>query len=120
MFWPHARGEGPAHELTILLEQRKDIAVLSYSLAALVERIKPPREWDAQSDKLYWLYDELDLGADGTKSFIHRILLSDGTTLLINFSSCRVNEANTDRGVSPEELAAIDASLIKTITRRKQ
>jgi len=114
MFWPDAYGEAPANGLIMLLQHRKDIAVLSYSLTTLVERIDPPREWDMPLDRVYWLYDELDLGARGTKSFTHRILLTDGTTLLINFSSCRVNKTNLDRGVTHEDLASLVASLIKT------
>lgn len=114
MFWSNAREGVPPNELIILLQERKDIAVLSYSLTASVKRIKPPLEWEMQHDKVYWLNDEFDVAADGRKSFMHRILLSDGTTLLINFSSCRVSETNSDRGVSPDELARIDASLAKT------
>jgi len=110
MFSPNAADGTSAAELIILLQQAKEIAVLSYSLTRVVERFNPPPAWDLSGDQVYWLYDELDVSADGTKSFTHRILLSDGTIVLVNFSSCRVRKTSSDRAISHADLA----SLIKT------
>src|SRR5690242_17886423 len=73
--------EKPGTLATIMLKHEKRFTILCYWLSGKVQRIDPPGEWFL-TNNVQWLYDEVDLLDETRRTFIHRILFSDGTTLL--------------------------------------
>ena len=73
----------------IMLEDQGRIALLLYELTGKIKLIEAPEQWHLSKTPVCWLYDEVEVNG---KSFWHRILLSNGTTLLVPFSKCKVVE----------------------------
>lgn len=105
---PDATGlarEGPS--AIMMLKQGRSIVILCYWLTGKLRVIGAPKKWPLSKSRVHWLYDEVDGYGSQQNSFIHRILLSDGSTLLIPFSSCRVVQAKSDHAMSHSELMQI-------------
>lgn len=60
---------------------------LLYLLWDKVQRVASPKNWTLSKDRVHWLYDELDAAGDMPDHFVHRVLLSNGSTLIIPFST---------------------------------
>jgi hypothetical protein len=100
-------GRSPAR-LIMVLEHHNDLTVLSYALTQKLRRLNTPKEWPMGSrDHVYWLYDEVELGGSDQQSFVHRVLFSDGTTLIVPFSSCDIAQAELDHSMSHSDLKRI-------------
>jgi hypothetical protein len=94
--------------MLFLLEFRKHLALLSYTLTGRLRRIEAPENWHlAGNENVYWLYEELDFSESLPRSFVHRILFSDGTTLLVPFSSVEVTQIKPEHSVSHSDLKRI-------------
>lgn len=87
----------------ISVRWNKDLIQLIYSLSKSVRKIIPPKDWPASQAPLHWLYDEFDIDYGNHRSFVHRILLSDGVTLVVPFTNCRVMRAKA-RAMSHSDL----------------
>lgn len=98
---------GSVHFAFILLEHDKDIAVLCYALAQNLRRIDSPKEWSLSKRHVHWLYDEVDVSDGDHESFLHRILFSDGTILLVPFSSCEVTRVKLDHVMSHSDMLQV-------------
>jgi len=92
---------------TIVLKDANRFTILCYWVSGKVQRIDPPPHRVWYKDKIQWLYDEIDLMDEVNRTFVHRILFSDGTTLLIPFSDCRVLKAKSDHTMSHADLVQI-------------
>jgi hypothetical protein len=94
--------------MLFLLEFRKHLALLFYTLTGRLRRIEAPENWHlAGNENVYWLYEELDFSEIAPRSFVHRVLFSDGTTLLIPFSSVEVTQIEPEHSVSHSDLKQI-------------
>jgi hypothetical protein len=76
--------------LTIGLQLGGETIVLNYFLCDSPKEFKPKKDWPFSKDQLHWLYDEVAVNEDGhtataPPSFVHRVLLSDGSELEIPF-----------------------------------
>lgn len=96
-------GGGSCPSVYFVLKQDRDLVILWYALAGRLRIISTPKEWSFSKQRLHWLYDELDF-AQNKKSFVHRILLSDGTTMVIPFSNCQVVEASVGHPIAQSDL----------------
>ena len=99
--------DGAAPAAFIVLKHNKNFVVLWYLLSENLRVIDAPKDWSVSRKRVHWLYDELDANGDDRESFIHRILCSDGTTLLVPFSSCRVLQVQSDHAMSHSDLMQI-------------
>jgi hypothetical protein len=70
-----------------------EILSLIYSLWDGVRESPAPTEWPFTTSSLQWLYDELDAVDGPSERFMHRILLSDGTSIEIPFHSVLMRRA---------------------------
>ena len=96
------------HSMFLALEFRNDLAVISYALTDKLRRIDSPEDWSLAGNKsVYWLYDELDLNGVSPGTFVHSILFSDGTTLVIPFSALEVAQIKPEHSVSHSDLMQI-------------
>ncbi|HZL36446.1 MAG TPA: hypothetical protein VFC78_14095 [Tepidisphaeraceae bacterium] len=93
--------------MVIALGNIGEVMFLSYSLRQKPRRIDSPQGWPLAKNRVDWLYDEVDFDRDDQKSFVHRILFSDGTTLVIPFSKCSVTPVNYRRAMSHSDLMQI-------------
>lgn len=94
--------------LIMVLEYRNHLTILSYALTQKLRRLKPSEKWSRSgNDNVYWLYDEVDFGVTERPSFVHRILFSDGSTLIVPFSTCNVAQAELDHSMSHSDLKRI-------------
>lgn len=97
---------GPVLSATIVLRHNDNLVILDYALTGKLQRIDSPRGWSLSKRRVHWLYDELDKVND-QGSFIHRVLFSDGTTLLVPFSTCRAMRVESNHAMSHSELMQI-------------
>ncbi len=94
---------------TASVEVRHDgqLIVLFYVLWDTVQRLASPENWSFSGERVHWLYDELDRTGNRGGQLIHRILLSDGTTLTIPFSACFVKRIKLTKAFSKSELKSL-------------
>jgi hypothetical protein len=84
---------------SMIVQAASQATVLTYALAQDQAReafpLSVPVEPPFSDRNVHWLYDEIDLEEDASRnpSFIHRILLSNGTELRIAFTSVSIDEA---------------------------
>ena len=102
-----SRPKSAVTSASIVLEHDREIVILWYSLSQKLKVIGAPREWSLSRKSVHWLYDEVDTTGNGQESFVHRILFSDGATLLVPFSSCRVVQMKSDHAMSHSDLMQI-------------
>lgn len=88
----------------IALKHNENLLLVVYLLSEKLRRIDPPAGWPSSADRVHWLYDELDADRSGQASFVHRILFSDGTTLVVPFSSCFLAQLAANRQMSHSDL----------------
>ena len=91
--WSNSDADHPSGSFSpayLVLSHNDEFVILGYLLAGSLQRVDAPKEWSLSKQPVHWLYDELDSAEKAQGSFIHRILLSDGTSLLIPFSDCQV------------------------------
>ena len=69
----------------IILRQNGKLLTLIYHLWDKVEVSKVAGAWPFDKSKVHWLYDEIDTPVQSGVFFLHRVLLSDGSTLRIPF-----------------------------------
>lgn len=98
---------GVVTSASIVLKHNKCFVILWYFLRKKLQLIDAPKEWSLSKRRVHWLYDELDATGSGQGSLVHRILLSDGTTLLVPFSDCRVLQVNASTEMSHSDLMQI-------------
>ncbi len=92
----------------LAVEDNGNLIFLWYLLSQKVSRIDSPEGWPFTADSIEWLYDEVDFNnKEGQKSFVHRILFSDGSTLVVPFSKCSVTQVKPDRAMSHSDLMQI-------------
>jgi hypothetical protein len=91
----------------IVLRQNEKLVMLWYSLSDKLRVFSAPQNWSLSKERVHWLYDELDANEDDPTTFVHRILLSDGTTLEVPFSDCRVLSVTPDHAMSHSEVMQI-------------
>lgn len=91
----------------VLLANEQDLVTFLYSLRRKPSLIHAPEGWSLPTDSIHWLYDEVDFDEEDQEFFVHRILLSDGTTLVIPFSGCNIVESRADHVMSHSELVQI-------------
>ena len=91
----------------LVLQNGEDMFVLSYRLSDKLRRSNAPEGWSSEAGHVEWLYDEVDFDTENQKSYIHRVLFSDGTILALPFSQCSVLPVHSGRAVSPSELMQI-------------
>lgn len=72
-----------------------------------MRRVDSPEGWPFTADSIEWLYDEVDFNKEDQKSFVHRILFSDGSTLVVPFSKRSVTQAKPVRPMSHSDLMQI-------------
>lgn len=110
MIKPASRAGPGIHRnaMFLVLEIRKHLAVVSYELTQKLQRIDSPDGWSlAGNSNVYWLYDEVALNGSNPNSFVHRILFSDGTTLVVPFSAIEVAQIKPEHSVSHSDLMQI-------------
>ena len=93
--------------VVLVLKKDADIVVLGYLLSKKMRIIDAPDGWSFATEPLDWLYDEVDFDTENHKSFVHRVLFSDGTTLVIPFSQCTVTPVHLRKAVSHSDLMQI-------------
>lgn len=98
-FWP-----GVA---ILSVRQGGKVVDLIYHLWAVVRELPPPAEWPFFEERKHWLYEELDI-APGPRTFLHRVLWSDGSVLVIPFTSVLIHRFALPR--KPEASAAVHGS----------
>ena len=96
-----------AGSVLVALKDNGNLIFLRYSLTQKLRRIDSPEGWPFKHDAVDWLYDEVDADKRDEKSFVHRILFSDGTTLVIPFATCIVTRVKADRSISHSDLMQI-------------
>jgi hypothetical protein len=99
--------EGDFREVLIVLQSAQNLAILRYSLHGDPGICSAPEKWPLSKKRVHWLYDELNTNENGRKAFVHHILLSDGTTLVVPFLKCRVSQAKSDHAISHSEVMQI-------------
>jgi hypothetical protein len=72
---------------SLVVRHEKQSLWLLYLLWNKVQRIAAPRNWTLSKDRVHWLYDEVDAVGNAPDRFVHRVLLSNGSTLVIPFST---------------------------------
>jgi hypothetical protein len=70
--------------------EKSTIHLLKYELAAGIERIHCDVAWPFSNVQVQWLYDELDISNEHKDCFIHRILFSDGSVVVVPFKDAQV------------------------------
>ena len=105
---PHSADAGksalPAY---VVLNHNDEFVILCYLLTDKLERVESPMDWHLSKERIHWLYDELEVNGKGDLSFIHKVLLSDGTILLIPFSSCQVMPLKLSHVMSRSDLMQV-------------
>jgi hypothetical protein len=101
------KSHGSISPAYIVLSRNDEFVILGYLLIGKLQRGDAPREWSLSKQQVHWLYDELDMSEKGPASFIHRILFSDGTTLLIPFSNCQVMPLKLSHVMSRSDLMRV-------------
>jgi hypothetical protein len=101
------RGEGLGPSAIVAARQNNDLVVICYTPIQKVKVIDAPTAWPVSKGRVQWLYDELDAKSETSKSLVHRVLLSDGTTLVIPFSHCAVVKLNSEHAMSHSDLMQI-------------
>jgi hypothetical protein len=76
------------------VKQRDTVYTLSYVASVPVLKRHVSDDWPFSRAHLHWLYDELDVSPDTPNEYVHRVLLSDGSVLVISFASVLVHEIN--------------------------
>jgi hypothetical protein len=71
------------------LRREKEVLTLIYVLWDHVRDYASPRDWPFSKLHKHWLYDEIDVAAEGR--FLHRILLSDGSAIEVPFVSIMIH-----------------------------
>ncbi len=69
------------------VRQGNDISSLIYVLWDQVCTHQPSESWPFSKLRKHWLYDEVDVSPTHRGTFLHRILLSDGSIMEIPFLS---------------------------------
>jgi hypothetical protein len=83
---------GPCPGITIIsVTLGEEVVSLIYGLSGHTTVTDAPEGWRFSKLQEQWLYDEVDMMDDHQGPFIHRILLSTGTTLEIPFVSVIVH-----------------------------
>jgi hypothetical protein len=72
---------------SLVVGHEKETLWLLYLLWDKAQRIAAPRNWTLSKDRVHWLYDEVDTAGNAPDRFVHRVLLSNGSTLVIPFST---------------------------------
>ncbi len=98
---------GRADSAVLGLKQNKEMVFLYYTLTRKLRTVDAPAGWSPSKARVHWLYDELQASGD---DLTHNILLSDGTTLVIPFSSCQVWPVNAGKAVSHSELLQLQTA----------
>jgi len=91
----------------IALRQGDELVVLSYVLWDKVQNVAAPKNWSFSKKRVHWLYDELDRVGGQCDRLIHRVLLSNGVTLGIPFSTCIVRRIKLQEVMPESELAEL-------------
>jgi hypothetical protein len=81
---------GPGFAI-VSLRQDNEIVSLFYVLWDRIRKHEPNTTWPFSRSKTHWLYDEVDVAPIQGGSFLHRVLLSDGTVLEIPFVSVLIH-----------------------------
>jgi hypothetical protein len=84
------------------VRQGHEIISLMYALAEPVCQYSSLDDWPFSSQRIHWLYDEIDVLADQPGVFIHRVLLSDGAVVEIRFLSVLVHCFALELGLEAE------------------
>lgn len=63
--------------------------LLMYSLFSPIREI-PASNWPLSQQGLHWLYDELDVSSTASDRFVHRVLFSDGSIVVVPFTDVGV------------------------------
>jgi hypothetical protein len=89
---------------SIAVRDGEKLLILLYVLWDKAVTIPAPENWSLSKDRVHWLYDELELASDRPDRLVHQILLSNGVTLVIPFSTCIVQTLRMDQVVTQAEL----------------
>jgi len=76
-----------------------EIISLIYALWDRVLEHPPEGEWPFSKLRTHWLYDEVDVSPNQRGMFLHRVLLSDGTTMEIPFLSALIHTFPLQEGL---------------------
>lgn len=74
----------------VSVRQSSVITTLFYVLWDHIHQAPAP-SWSFSKLRPHWLYDELDVAAAEQGQFVHRILLSDGRTIAVPFTSVLIH-----------------------------
>jgi hypothetical protein len=85
--WPFPQPPIWSAVAIVTLKQDLIIRSLIYLLWDTVREHPAGPDWQFSKLCKNWLYDEVDVSADGQGAFLHRILFSDGTIVEIPFES---------------------------------
>jgi len=88
---PTSNGQWSAVAL-MTLQCGRCITTFIYTLWDQVRDATSPKDWPFSKKRTHWLYDEIDIQPRRTRSFWHRILLSDGRVLAIPFIDVVVHD----------------------------
>jgi len=80
------------------VKQGDRILSLIYVLGDRVRRHPSEGSWPFSNLRPHWLYDEVDLAPTGLRTFLHRVLLSDGTVIEIPFVSVMIHSYPLQEG----------------------
>ena len=73
------------------IRQGDEISSLIYVLWDSVSHYPAGEGWPFSKARRHWLYDEVDVSPNHPGMFVHRVLLSDGTTMEIPFLSALIH-----------------------------
>ena len=82
----------------LTLRAGDEIITLFYLLHDDMDRYQAFGSWPFSGERVHWLYEELEVTEQDPRSYVHRILFSDGTALKIRFASIVVNRVPLDAG----------------------
>jgi hypothetical protein len=80
------------------VKQGDQIISLIYVLRDQVRRHQSGESWPFSKLRTHWLYDEVDVAPIGLRTFLHRVLLSDGTVIEIPFVSVMIHSFPLQEG----------------------
>jgi hypothetical protein len=80
------------------VRQGGEIVSLIYALWDQVRKHASKVPWPFSSQRMHWLYDEVDVAPSLQGRFFHRVLLSDGTVIEIPFVSALIHRIPLPEG----------------------
>lgn len=92
---PHTSASGEWGRIAVaggMAFEKSMIHLLKYELDDRIEQLRHNVAWPFSPKQVHWLYDEIDVSDENKDSFIHRILLSDGSIVVVRFKDVEIHK----------------------------